>query len=126
MTKRAQLRARRGATTRRQTQIHVLPPLTEEEQTAALPDLSAEQQAAIADATDEDQRRELLGKYKTQVAVRRVLALNSQVAARRQLIITAEALLPKATKLAEKGKPRLLAVVSKIILDRHLRFTVPE
>jgi hypothetical protein len=46
----------------------------------------------------------------------------AQTLARTELIKTAQALLPKARTLAARGRPRLLAVVSKIILDRHLQF----
>ena len=46
----------------------------------------------------------------------------AQTLARTELIKTAQGLLEKARKLAETGRPRLLAVISKIILDRHLQF----
>jgi len=46
----------------------------------------------------------------------------AQTLARTELIKTAQGLLGKARTLAERGRPRLLAVISKIILDRHLQF----
>jgi hypothetical protein len=46
----------------------------------------------------------------------------AQTLARTELIKTAQMLLPKARTLAERGRPRLLAVIAKIILDRHLQF----
>jgi hypothetical protein len=50
----------------------------------------------------------------------------AQTLARTELIKTAQGLLGKARTLAERGRPRLLAVVSKIIMDRHLEFTLPK
>lgn len=49
-------------------------------------------------------------------------AIATQVAARRKLILTAHELLPKAKALAAQGKPRLLAVLTKIINDRNIKF----
>ena len=49
----------------------------------------------------------------------------AQTLARTELIKTAQGLLGKARNLAERGRPRLLAVVAKIILDRNLQFEAP-
>jgi hypothetical protein len=50
----------------------------------------------------------------------------AQTLARTELIKTAQGLLGKARNLAERGRPRLLAVVAKIILDRNLQFEAPR
>jgi hypothetical protein len=55
-------------------------------------------------------------------AANQLEAIAAQTAARRKLIVTAHDLLSKAKALAEKGKPRLLAVLTKIINDRNIKF----
>ncbi len=67
--------------------------------------------------------RKTMDTMKTELAVIITKARFAQTLARTELIKTAQALLPKARTLALRGRPRLLAVVSKIILDRHLQFT---
>ena len=58
-------------------------------------------------------------KYEMQILEIRDAA--ARAAARRQLISSAHDLMPKATALARKGRPRLLAIVAKIIGDPKLR-----
>ena len=81
-----------------------------------LPKLTPEQLAELG--------QKMAAKMKMVHAANQLDALATQVSARRRLIITAHALLPKAAALAEKGKPRLLAVVTKIINDRNIKFGV--
>jgi hypothetical protein len=78
------------------------------------PQLTAEQLADLG--------KKLADKMKMVHASNQLEALATQVSARRRLIIAAAALLPKAATLAEKGKPRLLAVLTKIINDRNIKF----
>ncbi len=59
-------------------------------------------------------------------AVGTLEAVAAQNKARRELIIAAADLLPTATALAKKGKPRLLAVLTKIINDRNVKFGGPR
>jgi hypothetical protein len=63
-----------------------------------------------------------IAKMKIVHATRQLEAQAAQVSARQRLITAADALLPKATALAHKGKPRLLAVLTKIINDRNIKF----
>jgi hypothetical protein len=67
---------------------------------------------------------ELKHKLRLVHAANQLEAIATQTAARRKLILTAHELLPKAKSLADKGKPRLLAVLTKIINDRNIRFGV--
>ena len=66
--------------------------------------------------------REQMHTANVELAKTIVAAKLAQTLARTELIKTAQGLLGKARKLAETGRPRLLAVISKIILDRHLQF----
>ena len=68
--------------------------------------------------------QEMKGRMQLIHAARQLEALTAQVAARRKLIVTAHDLLSKAKSLAERGKPRLLAVLTKIINDKNIRFGV--
>ena len=66
--------------------------------------------------------RSLKSRMQLAHAANQLEAIATQTAARRKLILTAHELLPKAKSLAEKGKPRLLAVLTKIINDRNIKF----
>jgi hypothetical protein len=66
--------------------------------------------------------REQMDTINVELAKTVTAATLAQTLARTELIKTAQGLLEKARKLAETGRPRLLAVISKIILDRHLQF----
>jgi hypothetical protein len=65
---------------------------------------------------------EAMNEIHNELAVTVSKAKLAQTLARTELIKTAQGLLGKARKLAETGRPRLLAVVAKIIMDRHLQF----
>jgi len=69
---------------------------------------------------------EVMGTLHTEMTLTVSKAKLAQTLARTELIKTAQGLLGKARTLAERGRPRLLAVVSKIIMDRHLEFTLPK
>jgi hypothetical protein len=79
-----------------------------------LPQLTAEELIALGN--------KMADKMKLVHASNQLVAQAAQVSARRRLILAADALLPKAAQLAEKGKPRLLAVLTKIINDRNIKF----
>jgi len=79
-----------------------------------LPQLTAEQLIDLG--------HKMAAKMKLVHASRQLDAQAAQVSARQRLITAADALLPKAAALAEKGKPRLLAVLTKIINDRNIKF----
>ncbi len=85
------------------------PPRTPEQEAQIIADLTA----AVRSEMD---------TVHTELAKTVTAAKLAQTLARTELIKTAQGLLGKARKLAETGRPRLLAVISKIILDRHLQF----
>ena len=70
--------------------------------------------------------RLILTQMKVEHAATQVAAKIAQTNAREKIIATADQLLPMAHELASRSGPRLLAVLSKIILDKNLRFTAPE
>jgi|HubBroStandDraft_4_1064222.scaffolds.fasta_scaffold1249339_2 hypothetical protein len=97
----------------RKTQIPPPPPRTPEQEAAAIRELAR----GVNEAMDTLHAEMTLTVSKAKLA---------QTLARTELIKTAQGLLGKARSLAERGRPRLLAVVSKIIMDRHLEFTPPR
>lgn len=88
-----------------------------------LNELEREDLRAMSD-TDRARENKRLGEKMKLLETR---ALFHEAAARRQLIAIAHDLLPAAAGLARKGKPRLLAVVSKVILSKtHPRRANPS
>ena len=97
----------------RKKQIPPLPPRTPEQEAEAIRELAR----GVNEAMDTLHTEMTLTVSKAKLA---------QTLARTELIKTAQCLLGKARTLAERGRPRLLAVISKIIMDRHLEFTPPR
>jgi hypothetical protein len=105
----------RNNTSAKKAQIHTVPtpPRTEFEEKQLIEQLKKDAANALA-------------QIKTAHAVLQSRALVKQTAARRKLITAAELLVDRGAKLAEKGRPRLLAVLAKIILDKNLAFPQPK
>jgi hypothetical protein len=97
----------------RKKQIPPPPPRTPEQEADAIRELAR----GVNEAMDE---------IHAQLSVTVSKAKLAQTLARTELIKTAQGLLGKARTLAERGRPRLLAVVSKIILDKNLHFELPR
>jgi len=97
----------------RKKQIPPLPPRTPEQEADAIRELAR----GVNEAMD------TLHAEMTLTVSRAKLA---QTLARTELIKTAQGLLGKARNLAERGRPRLLAVVAKIIMDKNLQFEAPR
>ncbi|HEY0703445.1 MAG TPA: hypothetical protein VGD60_11815 [Candidatus Acidoferrales bacterium] len=86
------------------------------------------QVAGLTGTPSEIEKRaaDLTTNFRLEHQLAQAAALAAQTQARQSLISSAEKLLVLAEKQAERGRPRLLAVLSKIILDRNLRFRVEE
>jgi len=78
------------------------------------------------DAATPAQFRQILDRLAETINVshhaHQLSAAAAQVSARASLIESAHELLPVAKAFAAKGRPRLLAVLTKIINDRNVKF----
>ncbi len=74
----------------------------------------------------EKEGRELLAQLKHQLLLAETNAAIAHGQARRQLCSIARDLAPKAAALGRRGRPRLLAVLAKILSDPRLGPTRPQ
>jgi hypothetical protein len=73
----------------------------------------------------EAEARQLVGQLKHELLVAETNAAMAHASARRQLCAIARDIAPHAAALARRGKPRVLAVLAKIISDPRIAPVAP-
>jgi hypothetical protein len=66
--------------------------------------------------------KDFSAQAKLQIAALKLEAIAARESGKRILTIACRELLPEAKKLAARGKPRTLAIVSRILLSKQLQF----